>query len=281
MVHWAEEPAEGATNPEARRAAEGVPWPAEPSPERSALLSQVVRDVTDVDAVQPAIPSAGAGSTGRDESERIEHWDVMAAALLEEARARQSRDRVVRLPDTVSASVLMRALEDPGSVAMDLVRPMPRPPAPSARRGTRLHAWIEARYGQQSLLDPDDLPGAGDEGIGSDEALERLKAAFESGPYARRAPVAVEEAFAVMVGGRVVNGRIDAVFERDGRFEVVDWKTGSVANVHPLQLALYRIAWSQLRGVPVDQVDAAFVMVETGEVLRPDTDAAVAVLGGG
>lgn len=137
---------------------------------------------------------------------------------------------------------------------------------------------MEARYGQQSLLDPDDLPGAADESIVSDDALALLKAAFESGPYAGRTPVAVEQPFAVVLGGRVVNGRIDAVFEADGRFEVVDWKTGTTGGIDAMQLAIYRLAWSQVRGVPLDAVDAAFAMIATGEVVRPDTSVALAQL---
>jgi DNA helicase-2/ATP-dependent DNA helicase PcrA len=161
---------------------------------------------------------------------------------------------------------------------MDLARPMPRPPAPAARRGTAFHAWVETRYGQQSLLDPDDLPGAADDAIGSDADLAALKAAFEAGPWARRDPIAVEVPFALLVGGRVVNGRIDAVFESAGRFDVIDWKTGSARSVDAMQLAIYRLAWSQLRGVPIEDVDGAFVLVNTGEVIRPDTSAQVSLL---
>jgi DNA helicase-2/ATP-dependent DNA helicase PcrA len=46
-----------------------------------------------------------------------------------------------------------------------------------------------------------------------------------------------------------------------------------------MQLALYRLACAQARGVPVDRVDGTFVFVATGEVLRPDTDALLADLG--
>ena len=79
----------------------------------------------------------------------------------------------------------------------------------------------------------------------------------------------------MVVGGRVINGRIDAVFDIDGRFDVVDWKTGSTARVDPRQLAVYRLAWARMQGVDWRNVDAAFVMVATGEELRPDTDSEV------
>jgi DNA helicase-2/ATP-dependent DNA helicase PcrA len=204
----------------------------------------------------------------------VQEWDVLAAALLEEAHARHARERVVRLPDSVSASLLIRAMSDPEAVAMEIARPMPHPPAPAARRGTEFHAWVETQYGQQSLLDLDDLPGSADADIESDDALRALKAAFEGGPFSHRVPVAVEAPFALLVGGRVVNGRIDAVFageEAGIAYDVIDWKTGSGRSVDPMQLAIYRLAWARLMDVPVEQVSAAFVIVGTGEVLRPDT----------
>jgi DNA helicase-2/ATP-dependent DNA helicase PcrA len=68
------------------------------------------------------------------------------------------------------------------------------------------------------------------------------------------------------------------VFASDGRFDVVDWKTGSAGSVDPMQLAIYRLAWARVRGIPVEDVDAAFVLVATGEVVRPDTDRQVQAL---
>ena len=66
-------------------------------------------------------------------------------------------------------------------------------------------------------------------------------------------------------------GRIDAVYElRGGRWLVVDWKTGREA-ADPLQLAVYRLAWARLRGVPVQDVTASFLYVRSGkEVVHDD-----------
>ena len=36
------------------------------------------------------------------------------------------------------------------------------------------------------------------------------------------------------------------------------------------QLALYRLAWAELRGVPVERVRAAFYYVRTGELVEPE-----------
>jgi DNA helicase-2/ATP-dependent DNA helicase PcrA len=50
---------------------------------------------------------------------------------------------------------------------------------------------------------------------------------------------------------------------------VVDWKTNREQDADPLQLAIYRIAWAELVGVPVEDVDAAFHYVRSGETVRP------------
>ncbi len=281
IVHWVPEPDDTAENPQASAAAEAVPWPAAPDPQHRARLLAVADDVHAVNAVQSALPGVSAAGVTPAERVLIEEWDLLSAALLEEARARSITHRVVRLPDSVSASVLMRALESEDSaaeVARELARPMPRPPAPAARRGTQFHAWVETRYGQQSLLEPEDLPGAADEDITSDAALERLKAAFEGSEFAGRTPVGVEVPFALVLGGRVVNGRIDAVFagtEPGFDYLIVDWKTGSGAHLDPMQLAIYRLAWSQRTGIPLDRIDAGFYVVGAGELQRPDTGIAL------
>ena len=39
------------------------------------------------------------------------------------------------------------------------------------------------------------------------------------------------------------------------RWEVVDWKTNIAATADPLQLAIYRHAWSQSMNVPATDID--------------------------
>jgi DNA helicase-2/ATP-dependent DNA helicase PcrA len=84
----------------------------------------------------------------------------------------------------------------------------------------------------------------------------------------------VEAPFQLSIAGRVVRGRIDAVYkEGDGdgtTYEIVDWKTGRGRTGDPLQLAVYRLAWAEQQGVPLESVTAAFLYVRTGEVVRPD-----------
>jgi DNA helicase-2/ATP-dependent DNA helicase PcrA len=178
----------------------------------------------------------------------------------------------------------MRLQEDAEAFARELARPMPRPPAPAARRGTQFHAWVEALFDERPLLDPSDLPGAEDDELGSDEDLAALKEAFLASPWATRKPHAVEAEFALPLAGRVVRGRIDAVYDLgDGRWQVVDWKTGREA-ADPVQLAVYRLAWARLRDVPVEQVAASFLYVRSGKEVThddlPDEESLAALLVG-
>ncbi len=153
---------------------------------------------------------------------------------------------------------------------------MPRRRNRYAELGTAFHAWVEARLGVQPLITDEDLPGAADENIGSQEELADLKEAFERLDYARRTPAGLEVPFSLSIGGHLIRGRIDAVFPaapdapEGQQWEVVDWKTSSRDEADALQLAIYRLAWADLAGVPPETVGAAFVFVRTGTVLRPN-----------
>ena len=73
----------------------------------------------------------------------------------------------------------------------------------------------------------------------------------------------------MVLAGQVVRGRIDAVYaEPDGGWLVVDWKTNQRQTADPLQLAIYRLAWAELKGVPLTDVRAAFHYVRSGETVE-------------
>jgi DNA helicase-2/ATP-dependent DNA helicase PcrA len=283
---WADAPGEEDTNPVLGDVDE-VPWPPPADEEvraRRVAAATAVRAHRglDVDALRGEHTGLGAARAaspllGLDAAdlEQVRGWDDDIAMILEERRAERSATRTVALPTSLSASDLVRLAADPELFTRRLARPMPSAPAPAARRGTRFHAWVEQHFGLRPLLDPDDLPGAADADLDSDEALTAMQEAFLRSAYADRVPIAIEVPFTLVLGGRVVPGRIDAVFESLGvdgarRFEVVDWKTSRQHDSDPLQLSIYRVAYAELQGVPLEHVDAAFVYVRDGAVVRPE-----------
>ena len=151
-----------------------------------------------------------AESTGS--RRRAGRWAEEIELLLAERDRSRRSDVAVELPTHLSASRLVRLAEDPAALAADLRRPMPRPPAPEARRGTAFHAWVEQRFGAAAMVDVLELPGAADEGPAADDRLPELQANFLASEWADRKPVAIEVAIETPVAGTVLRGRIDAVF---------------------------------------------------------------------
>ena len=255
-------------NPMAELTADDVAWP--PSYDAAALARR--RQAADLVTAVGANGVEDASLSSGDRL-RVARWDDEADLLLDELRRQRVAVREVPLPRRLTASQVVVLAHDPDELAQMLARPVPVRPQPQARRGSRFHAWVEGLYGGTPLLEPDDLPGAGDADV-SDEELEALQAKFLADGWGERQPVAVEQPFELVVGGRLVRGRIDAVYPRDeGGFDVIDYKTGSVPKdfaAASLQLSVYRLAWAELHDVDADVVDAGFLYVRTGTLKRPE-----------
>jgi len=265
---WLDKPAKGTPNPYAE-VDPARPWPATGPGAEARLRRRAAELVRAID------PAAADDDLDMLETAVVAEWDAEIDRLLAEARREHRSVVEVARPGSLSATSLARLRDDPEEFARDLARPMPRPPSSAARFGTRFHAWVEARFGQQDLFDVDDLPGRGDLGIEDDADLKEVIAAFEAGPFATRVPHRVEAPFALVLAGQVVRGRIDAVYldptpEGEERYLLVDWKTNQHAGADALQLAIYRLAWAELTGVPLEQVRAAFFYVRSGELVEPE-----------
>jgi len=270
VVHWAEPPADDATNPALAEWPVGI-WPADPlsSGRRRALTAAAEL----VAGAAPHPLDTKQVLEGTDP--QVEQW-VRDADLLLRERARAASPTVdVPLPSHLSVSALVTLRRDPAELARRLRRPMPAAPAPQARRGTAFHAWLEERFGAAKLVDLDELPGSGDEFAAPDGVLAELQEAFLASEWADRQPAEVEVPFETPLGPLTLRGRIDAVFHRDdGGYEVIDWKTGPPPSGAELaaaavQLAAYRLGWARLTGVPVERVSAGFHHVAAKETLRP------------
>ncbi|MEV0776147.1 ATP-dependent DNA helicase [Streptomyces sp. NPDC050428] len=253
--------------------------PDPPHPETPEHRLQTAADATRLPGPRPPAGPPPPDLTP-EETRTLASWDRDLDALSGELLRARARVRDVPVPPSLSASQLLRLAADPDGFAQELARPMPRPPQRAARRGTRFHAWVESRFDELPLpmLGPDELPGgAADEPEIADERdLAALKEAFDRTPYARRTPYRVEAPFQLTLAGRVIRGRIDAVY-RDVdpltdavSYEIVDWKTGRGRTADPLQLAVYRLAWAEQHGIPPDAVRATFLYVRSGEAVCPE-----------
>jgi DNA helicase II / ATP-dependent DNA helicase PcrA len=278
VAAWAPPPADDAENPALAEPATAS-WPAAASGSRYEAVREAGDLVAEAVAAGPAArPDLGALNPA--DQKLAAAWQRDADLLLAERAERRGDDAVaVGLPWRLPVSSLVTMAADPAGLAQQVRRPMPRRPAPLARRGTEFHRWLEQRFGPQRLIDPDDLLGAADADAEQDDAqdLAGLRERFEAGEWSGRWPCEVEVPFETLIGDRLVRGRIDAVFADapGGGFDVVDWKTGrrpaapDEERAVAVQLAAYRLAWAALAGVPVDEVRAAFYYVRDDATVRP------------
>ncbi|MFC0675748.1 UvrD-helicase domain-containing protein [Brachybacterium hainanense] len=255
-------------------------WPPEPgAPEQR------------VAAARELLARARAG-----ELEEVPEEDPLAEAarrVLADLAARREAASV-HSPVRLSASQIVRRAQDPAGAALDLLRPVPRPPAASARRGTAFHSWLEGHLAGGTLLDLEDLldlPAAEEDELAGPGDLAALREAFESSPWAGRTPVAVEHPVTTRIGPLSVRGVIDAVYEEETPAGpgviIVDWKTGRVPPpsrraAKALQLSVYRLAWHEQTGMPLARIRTAFHYVAEGRTLwvedHPETEELLAML---
>jgi DNA helicase-2/ATP-dependent DNA helicase PcrA len=253
--------------------AEPIRWPIDPLGGRRAAVERATEQVRSADPRRP----------GR--------WSHDVELLLREHERMLRASGDVAVPTRVPASRFKDYIDAPGEVAEELRRPMPERPYRATRLGTLFHAWVERRAGvsggtevidaftaelDEDALTSSDADGAGLSGdLVERERLAALQRTFERSPWADRQPVEVEREIHLPFDGHLVICKIDAVYENDGRYEIVDWKTGKPPKddadlaSKQLQLALYRLAFSRWRGIDPGLVDAAFYYVADDRIIRP------------
>ena len=178
VAEWRDKPTKGDPNPY-DAVDPSRPWP-EIGPGAEA------RRRLDAAAVVSAVdPSAPDDDLDMVEAALVADWDGELDRLLAEARRDVGDSVEVALPSSLSATALSRLRDDPDAFARELARPMPRPPVPSARAGTRFHAWVEARFGQLTLLGADEVPGRAEDDDETDADLDELIGGLRGGPLRR------------------------------------------------------------------------------------------------
>jgi DNA helicase-2/ATP-dependent DNA helicase PcrA len=200
--------------------------------------------------------------------------------LIRERNARRASANAVELPVRISASRFKDYVSSPAEVAGALRRPMPERPYRQTRLGTVFHGWVEQRAEAVAAADiVDGLPEDDDlefDDFAEAADLERLKEIFERSEWATLAPSYVELEIHLPFAGQIVVCKIDAVYRRGERWEIVDWKTGAPPKnaadyeQKQYQLALYRLAFSRYLDVPLDDIDAAFYYLSEDRIIRPE-----------
>lgn len=262
MPQWLPEEDEGDANP-ANASPERASWPFDPLGNRRTAMDQAARAVLEQAAAPALEVDVDGGRWGRE----------VRLALARQAREKERMP--LTLPSHISASTLVELREDPDAVMQQLRRPLPRRPGSAARKGTAFHAWIEEFYGSGGMLDLGEYPGGADAHVDETLGLKEMAAIFEQSEWALREPAAIEAPIETKIGSIVVRGRIDAVFrDADGGWDLIDWKTGRPPapdrrSAKAVQLAVYRLAWSRLKDVPLEKVRAAFFYVADNLVVRP------------
>ncbi|MBU1494511.1 MAG: ATP-dependent helicase [Actinobacteria bacterium] len=144
---------------------------------------------------------------------------------------------------------------------------LPRRPSPALRHGVEVHRRIELHHRGAVPLEEAD-PGFYDLGP-SEEGRPGSFRAFLESRFAEERPILVEAPFELRVGGGILAGRIDAVYQPEpGTWEVVDFKSGRRSD-DPSRRA-------QLQAYAVAATDAGFSAGRPQRIL-----VSFAYLGGG
>jgi DNA helicase II / ATP-dependent DNA helicase PcrA len=241
-------------------------WPKPAFTEQQRI--QVIRSSTDFknSKLKPS-----ADTTDEELKSLIEQVDL----LLLEDRDRKSSVMKVDFPVRIPASNFKAFLGELEFVAGSFLRPVPSEPYGASRRGNLFHAWVERSNSPIGLIDNDeDLPELEDE----DDFIEveQLQENFKNSRFAKMQPVALEQEVQLTIGSNTFICKMDAVYADGDGFEIVDWKTNTppVAGSEDeakraLQLSLYRFAYSEFTGVPLEKIKATFYFVGADEELSP------------
>ena len=227
-------------------------------------------------------------------------WEQEAEWVVDRAQMQQRGTGKPRFPGHISVSGVVGMARNAETMAEFARRPVPVKPSQAARRGTVMHEWIEEFYETRSRLPGIEEPNRGDEDLDDAFDLATVKARFIETQWAQRQLYAAEIPVETSLDGVVIRGRIDAIFGKNDAgedltaedfdrwelksaqdrnaqmrqctWDLVDWKTGMVPTGKDLrekqiQLAVYRLAFHRLYGVPLEQIDASFFYVEHGQTV--------------
>lgn len=192
-------------------------------------------------------------------TDAVDPADVLAMDQLLALHTLDTAAIPVRIPASRYAEWSM----DLESVREGTRRPVPTRPYRAARLGTEVHLWIERGAVDDDYVDgwdeANDLPE-------TDDAMQKLKDSYLASRWPHLTPAHTELEILLPRGRHVIVCKIDAVYQIDGRWIVVDWKTGAKPSekekdAKAMQLVLYRRALATWLGIDVANVDAVLYYI--------------------
>ena len=188
---------------------------------------------------------------------------VELSVLLEEA-IESDLVSYPELPLRLSASRIVQLITNPADFYEQVLRPMPQLYSATAELGSHFHASLE-----QACLSGSEL----DFSLWTEEEKD-LGTNFQNSRFASLTPYAIELPIEYALAGTIVVCKLDAVFETDTGFQIVDWKSGSVPSDSDLanraiQLAIYRIGLAKALSIPVERITASFYFAKDDIEVTP------------
>ncbi|CAB4552335.1 unannotated protein [freshwater metagenome] len=184
----------------------------------------------------------------------------------------------INLPVRIPASSFKDFIADFDATSQRLRRPMPQAPYKQTRSGTLFHSWVEGQFGFGQFFGEQSYEDSGLETLESlaFENIEQLQQNFSKSRFAKMTPLDIEREIQFTIGQNTFICKLDAVFETDSGVLIVDWKPGKAPKdkadekLRSLQLALYRLAYSQFTGMPIEKVEVCFYFVAEDLELVPE-----------
>jgi DNA helicase II / ATP-dependent DNA helicase PcrA len=229
-------------------------WPLEPlGDSHRSLVVEAAEDVNQAVGKLPKFSEADFAG-----SELHQEIDLLLREQDDRIRALSE----VALPVRIPASKFKEFVSDVSGQAARYLRPVPTEPYRATKTGTAFHSWVE-----------DFLISEVDNQTGE---IADLAEVFKTSRFRDLTPADVEVEINLTRGQNTFVCKLDAVFKVSDRYEIVDWKTGSPPKNKAeqesmaLQLALYRFAYSELRSIPIENIDVSFYFVADDLELKPE-----------
>jgi DNA helicase-2/ATP-dependent DNA helicase PcrA len=197
-----------------------------------------------------------------------------APAAASAGRLLDVEPRIATAPDVLSVTNVVTYARCPKQFYWTVVRPLPKRTSTAARIGSAVHRWIEQRHDRQLVLIADNPEVDRDPSV-----VAALQASFLESPFGDLAPTRVEAPIVLARHGALLRGRVDATYERDGRLEIVDFKTGRQPAPGDAsgatQLAVYGVAATDAWGADPDRLRTTYCYLRTdgpAELVSVDWD---------